>query len=59
MDDWLKGEKPFATLEKLTKHHQDIQENVARYLKSRLQGSKKVSTHFMNRLHMVHTVLIY
>ena len=50
MNEWLKGETFFANPEKLTKHQEDVQENVAGYLKSQLKGPDKISTYFMTRL---------
>ena len=53
MNEWIKGEKFFANPEKLTKHQEDVQENVTGYLKSQLKGPDQISTYFMIRLPLV------
>ncbi len=53
MNDWLKEEEPFATSEKLKKHHEEIHENVARFLTNQLKGSNEFKEPFLIQLHQV------
>lgn len=53
MNDWLEGEKPFATLESLTKHHQDTYEFVTNHLNANLKGPNDFTEHFLTQLKQV------
>ena len=53
MNDWLKGETPFATSGKLKKHHEEIHENVARFLTNQLKGPKEFKEPYLTQLKQV------